>query len=76
MVGFFGIWSCGELAKSMRGTVVETESKMRLDLLGKIPIAMNGRVQPLDSFARNTARQLTKREFVFDKNEQKQLRSE
>lgn len=72
MVGFFGIWSCGELAKSMRGTVVETESKMRLDLLGKIPIAMNGRVQPLDSFARNTARQLTKREFVFDKNEQKQ----
>lgn len=70
LVGFFGIWSANELAKASYGTV--THNDMRLDLLGQIPVTINGRVQPLDSFARNTARQLSKRETVFDKNDDKQ----
>jgi len=70
LVGIMGIWVAGELFKSGTGSVVHEE--MRLDLLGKVPIAMNGRVQPLDSFARNTVRQLNKREYVFDANEKKQ----
>ena len=70
LVGIMGIWVAGELFKSGTGSVVRDE--MRLDLLGQVPIAMNGRVQPLDSFARNTVRQLNKREYVLDANEEKQ----
>ena len=70
MVGVMGLWVVGELYKSASGKA--TKGEMRLDLLGQIPIAMDGRVQPLDSFARNTVRQLNKREYVFDKNEKKQ----
>jgi ABC-type transport system involved in cytochrome c biogenesis permease subunit len=45
---------------------------LRLDLLGQIPITQNGRVQPLDSFARHNALQLSKREFVNNWEEKKQ----
>ena len=70
LVGILGIWSAGEMAKASFGKA--THEEMRLDLLGQIPITINGRVQPLDSFARNTARQLSKRETVYDKNDEKQ----
>jgi ABC-type transport system involved in cytochrome c biogenesis permease subunit len=45
---------------------------MRLDLLGQLPVTHQGRVQPLDSFARNTLRQLRTRETVADQNNEKQ----
>ena len=45
---------------------------MRLDLLGQIPITFEGRVQPLDSFARNVLRQLRHRETVVDGNDNSQ----
>ena len=70
VVGIMGLWVAGELVKSATGKI--TKEEMRLDLLGQIPMAMDGRVQPLDSFARNTVRQLNKREYVRDKNEKKQ----
>ena len=63
-VGFWGAY---------KGTKpVIHESGMRLDRFGEIPIAYGGRVKPLDSFARNTARKLSKREFVYDGNLEKQ----
>jgi hypothetical protein len=42
---------------------VEKDGK-RLDRFGAIPLAYQGRVQPLESLARNTARQLGNREAV------------
>ena len=66
----FGFYALSGLSKSMRP--VEHDSGMRLDRFGEIPITNKGRIQPLESFARNTARQFTKREFVFDKNTEKQ----
>lgn len=68
-IGIFGIWTLGEMRKGT-GKVVNKQG-MRLDLLGQIPVTINGRVQPLDSFARNTARQLNKREFVFGVDEKR-----
>ena len=46
-----------------------SKEELRLDLLGKVPVTRNGRVQPLDSFARHTALQLSKREVINNKNE-------
>lgn len=69
LVGIMAIWVVGEIYKDSKGQVV---GEMRLDLLGKLPVTINGRVQPLDSYARNTARQLSKRETVFDGNDEKQ----
>ena len=69
LFGIFAFWSLGEMRKGS-GEVVNEEG-MRLDLLGQIPITINGRVQPLDSFARNTARQLSKRELVFGADEKR-----
>ena len=56
-------WTLKEGSSDSKKAVVED---MRLDRFGEIPITINGRVQPLDSFARNTARQLSKREAVAD----------
>jgi ABC-type transport system involved in cytochrome c biogenesis permease subunit len=70
LVGFFGLWSAGELYKATSNVVEKRD--MRLDLLGQIPVTHEGRVKPLDSFARNTLRQLSKRETVYDGNEIKQ----
>ena len=60
------------LAFMMASKPIETEAGLRLDRFGKIPILNEGRVQPLDSFARNTVRQLCKRESVYDGNLEKQ----
>jgi len=65
-----GLYALSGVSKSMRPVV--HESGMRLDRLGEIPVTNKGRIQPLDSFARNTARQFSKREFVFDKDLKKQ----
>ena len=67
LVLIFGVWTLGEMRKGSKEVLGPND--MRLDLLGQIPITINGRVQPLDSFARNTARQLGKREFVFGADE-------
>lgn len=69
LVAIMAVWIAGELRKDSKGKVVD---EMRLDLFGQLPVTINGRVQPLDSFARNTARQLSKREMVYDGNDQKQ----
>tara|TARA_B110000495_G_scaffold203895_1_gene230571 strand:+ start:3905 stop:7798 length:3894 start_codon:yes stop_codon:yes gene_type:complete len=62
-------WTLKEGSSDSKNSVVED---MRLDRFGEIPITINGRVQPLDSFARNTARQLSKREAVADGRNQNQ----
>ncbi len=62
-------WTLKEGASDSKNSVVED---MKLDRFGEIPITINGRVQPLDSFARNTARQLSKREAVADGNNENQ----
>lgn len=64
-----GGWTLKEGASDSKKAVVE---EMKLDRFGEIPITINGRVQPLDSFARNTARQLSKRETVSDGNNENQ----
>ena len=66
----FALYAMSGISKSMRP--VEHELGMRLDRFGEIPITNKGRIQPLDSFARNTARQFSKREFVLDKELNKQ----
>ena len=70
LVGFFGLWGLGEAWQAQTSKV--EKDGMRLDLLGELPITQNGRVQPLGSFARNTARQLSKRESIWDGTETKQ----
>ncbi len=69
VVAVMAVWITGEILRDSQSRNV---AGMRLDLLGQIPVTINGRVQPLDSFARNTARQLGKRETVFDGNDEKQ----
>ena len=67
---FFGLYVVGQFSKAARGKA--DENGFRLDRFGQIPVSFNGRVQPLDSIARNTARQLGNRETVVDKNGEKQ----
>ncbi len=45
---------------------------MRLDRWGQLPVTSGGRVQPLDSLARNLARQLGNRETVVDQFDKRQ----
>jgi ABC-type transport system involved in cytochrome c biogenesis permease subunit len=67
LVLIFGIYAGNELRKAFKPVV---HNEMRLDMLGEIPITHEGRVQPLDALARNTARKLSKRELVLnDKDE-------
>ena len=68
VVGLFGIWALMAFGKSSKEVVY---NDMRLDLLGQVPVTYEGRVQPLDSFARNTLRQLLHRETVFDDDGEK-----
>ena len=68
-VGCFAFYAVGDLMKVYRPVA---KAGMRLDLFGQLPITVNGRVQPLDSFARNTARQLSKRETIKDGEEKSQ----
>ena len=65
LLGIFGLYYGKELASSVSPVVKKAKgSEMRLDLLGKIPVTSGGRVQPLDSYARSTARRLCNREEV------------
>ena len=70
LVALMALYGVKDLARSTMGT--EKHESMRLDLLGQVPITFNGRVQPLYSMARNTLRTLTKREYVYDGNNEKQ----
>ena len=70
ITAMFALYPLSGLLKASRP--VNHESGMRLDRLGEIPITNRGRIQPLDSFARNTARQFSKREYVYDKDLNKQ----
>lgn len=70
LVGMFTFYVAGEAYKASTATV--ENDGMRLDLLGQLPITYNGRVQPLDSFARHTALKLVKRETVMNRNESSQ----
>lgn len=66
----FALYGIKGLARTAVGT--EKHESMRLDLLGQLPVTYKGRVQPLHSLARNTLRPLTKREVVYDGNNDKQ----
>ncbi|MEM9410376.1 MAG: cytochrome c biogenesis protein ResB, partial [Planctomycetota bacterium] len=67
LVGFFGLYVASGLARSISPIVKKAKgSDIRLDLFGKIPVTKGGRVQPMDSYARNLTRQLCNREFVID----------
>jgi ABC-type transport system involved in cytochrome c biogenesis permease subunit len=70
LTAFFGLYVAGQFSKAARGKA--DKNGFRLDQLGQIPVSFNGRVQPLDSLARNTARQLGNRETVVDKDGKKQ----
>ena len=65
LVGLLGSWVAMEFGKTSKQV---THNEMRMDLLGQVPVTFEGRVQPLDSFARNTLRQLRQRESVTDGN--------
>ena len=69
MVGVLGIWAAMQFGKASKEVV---HNGMRLDLLGQVPVTYEGRVQPLDSFARNTLRQLRERETVTDRKDKAQ----
>lgn len=69
-VAFFALYAAKDFSGALFGSL--RHEGMRLDLLGELPITYNGRIQPLESLARNTLRQLTKREEVFDGNNEKQ----
>ena len=67
LLGLFGLYYGSQLARSVSPVVTKAKgSEIRLDLLGQIPVTDKGRVQPLDSFARNIARKLGNREKVMD----------
>ena len=63
IVGLFGMWAAMQFGKASKKI---THNEMRLDLLGQVPVTFEGRVQPLDSHARNTLLQLRHRESVTD----------
>lgn len=67
---FFLLYAAKDISRTMFGSIKHQE--MRLDLLGELPITFNGRVQPIESLARNTLRQMTKREEVYDGEDKKQ----
>ena len=63
VVGLMATWPLMQLRKASKEI---TRNGMRLDLLGQVPVTFEGRVQPLDSFARNTLLQLRHRESATD----------
>ena len=69
VVGTFALYAAGGLYSAFKPV---THEGMRLDLLGQIPVTQGGRVQPLDSLARNTVLRLSKRETVLDGNGDRQ----
>ncbi|MEL7497304.1 MAG: cytochrome c biogenesis protein CcsA [Planctomycetota bacterium] len=69
LVLVFGGWGW---SLSMSANRPVEKDKMRLDLLAQLPITYEGRVQPLGSYAINTARQLRERESLDDGENEKQ----
>ena len=69
-VGLFALLVAKDVGKTLFGTV--KHQGMNLTQLGMVPITFNGRVQPIESLAKNTLRQLTKREEVYDGQNEKQ----
>ncbi|MCH2183550.1 MAG: cytochrome c biogenesis protein CcsA [Mariniblastus sp.] len=63
-------WLGSSLMRSSSPEV--SRGDLRLDLLGQVPLTNGGRVQPLESLARNTARRLSNRETVVDGKGDKQ----
>ena len=73
LMGIFGLYTASKAARSISAKVTKAKgSDIRLDLFGRLPVTFGGRVQPLDSFARNTARRLGNREYVIDEFGNKQ----
>ena len=73
LVGIFGLYTASLGARSISPKVTKAKgSDIRLDLFAQLPVTYGGRVQPLDSFARNTARSLGNREYVIDEFGKKQ----
>ncbi len=70
LVAVFFLYAAKDISRATFGSL--KHQGMRLDLLGQIPITFNGRIQPVESLARNTLRQLTKREEVYDGQNEKQ----
>ena len=62
VVALVTIWVVGQASKASRATVVK--DKMRIDLWGQMPVTHKGRIQPLESVARNLVLQLSNREEV------------
>ena len=69
LVAFFGLWCVSTLGRAA-STKVDKEG-MKLELLGQVPVTYGGRVQPMDSLARNLARQFSNRENVGDGSDAK-----
>jgi ABC-type transport system involved in cytochrome c biogenesis permease subunit len=67
---FFMLYAAKDVSRATFGSL--QHEQMRLDLLGELPITFNGRIQPIESLAKNTLRQLTKREEVYDGENKKQ----
>ena len=63
LVMAFSVFAVYQYSKAYRP--LENDG-MRLDLLAKLPITFEGRVQPLGSFAVNTSRQIRERESLSD----------
>ncbi|MEZ6093762.1 MAG: cytochrome c biogenesis protein CcsA [Pirellulaceae bacterium] len=61
VVGAMVMWA---VSYAMRNSKPIELAQLRIDKLGQIPILNEGRVQPLESLARNTARQLQQLETV------------
>ena len=73
LVGLFSLYAGSKAGRSFSPKITKSkDSQLRLDLLGRLPVTDGGRVQPLDSFARNTARRLCNREEVPDQFGKKQ----
>jgi ABC-type transport system involved in cytochrome c biogenesis permease subunit/DNA polymerase III delta prime subunit len=71
VVVVLGLYVGGKAMRATRAKVVNNE--MRLDRLGEMPLTYGGRVQPMDSLARNTLRQLSNREEVVYPGAKKKL---
>lgn len=59
-----------ELGKNLRPlSVTASGQSLPLESFGRIPVVLGGRVQPLESVARNAARRFGQREYVYGAND-------
>jgi ABC-type transport system involved in cytochrome c biogenesis permease subunit len=67
LIGIFGLYYGGSFVRSFDPRLTKSKgSDIRLDMLGRLPVTHEGRVQPLDTYARSLARKLSKREELLD----------